>query len=149
MSAVATLSDAPSREQIESLQHEMLKFPQAELETKHYFADGMYCRELFRPATTLIVGKVHKKEHFLIIASGTIRVWTEDGMKTVTAPFVWVSKPGTKRATYAITDATVITVHRCIETDLEKVDKDLVEEDATSAYLPGNILKQLQVGDGT
>ena len=138
------LSDKPTTEDILRLQQEVLKYPQATFETKHYFADGMYCRELFRPAGTVIVGKVHKKEHFLIIASGTIRVWTEDGMKTVTAPFIWVSQPGTKRATYAMTDATVVTVHRTPFTDLEEIETDLVEYDPNAAYLPGNILKALE-----
>ena len=138
-----------SREQIEALQAEMQRHPQAQLDTRHYWADGMYCRELFRPAGTTIVGKVHKKEHFLIIAQGTIRVWTEHGMKTVTAPFIWVSQPGTKRATYALTDATVITVHRCTERNLIRLESELVEDDPQAMYLPGNILKALQIEDAT
>jgi len=138
-----TAPDRPTREQIERLQSAMLKLPQAALETKHYWADGMYCRELFRPAGTTIVGKVHRKEHFLIVVSGTIRVWTEAGMKTVSAPFVWVSKPGTKRATHALTDATVLTVHRCAETDMEALEKELVEP-FDGPYLPGNTLKALE-----
>ena len=55
----------PTIEQIEKLQSEMVKMPQVELETEHYFSGGMYCRKLIRPAGTLIVGKVHKKDHFL------------------------------------------------------------------------------------
>ena len=40
----------PSKEQIEKLQAEMVKMPQAELQTEHYFSEGMYCRKLTRPA---------------------------------------------------------------------------------------------------
>ena len=68
MNAVIEIAPVPTREQIESLQREMLKLPQIEPETKHHFADGMYARELFRKAGTLIVGKVHKKEHFFVLA---------------------------------------------------------------------------------
>jgi hypothetical protein len=138
-----------SRERIEALQAAISKLPQAELETRHYWADGMYCRELFRPAGTTIVGKVHKKEHLLIIAQGTIRVWTEEGMKTVSAPFIWVSQPGTKRATFALTDATVVTIHRCAERDLVKLENELVEDDPNAMYLPGNVLKALQIEEST
>ena len=62
------VSVLPSREQINILQSIMASMPQVDLSdhTKHHFADGMYIRELFRPAGTTIVGKVHKKEHFYI-----------------------------------------------------------------------------------
>ena len=61
----------PFREQIEQLQTEMLKMPQAEgLNTEHFFSDGMNFRRLFRQAGTIIVGKVHKKDHLFICAQG-------------------------------------------------------------------------------
>ena len=56
------------------LQAEMANLPQAELETRHYFADGMYARVLLRHAGTLIVGKIHKREHFYIITKGRVLV---------------------------------------------------------------------------
>ena len=57
----------PTRDQIERLQVEMVKMPQAELKTDHFFSPGMYCRRVFRPAGTLIVGKVHKAPHFFYV----------------------------------------------------------------------------------
>src|SRR6185369_9560089 len=108
----------PSRESVVRLQREMEKMPQVELPTEHHFADGMYCRSLFRPAGTLIVGKVHRKEHFYIVASGTIKVTTDDGVREITGPAVLVSSPGTKRAVLALTDATCMTVHRTEKKEL-------------------------------
>ena len=67
-----TEKHTPTLEEIERLQREMSKMPQAELETEHYFSGGMYCRKLIRPAGTLIVGKVHKKDHFFLCAKGQI-----------------------------------------------------------------------------
>ena len=119
----------------------MLESPQIELETKHYFADGMYARELFRPAGTTIVGKVHKKEHFYIVLSGEVTI-AGDEVVTVVGPKVLISKPGTKRAVYAHTDAVCLTVHRTDKTILEEVEAELVEPDETSPFLPGNKLKQ-------
>lgn len=130
---------------IERLQAAMGAFPQAELLTQHYWADGMYARELFRCATTLIVGKVHRKEHFYIVASGTVMITDGDaGPVEVHGPKVFVSNPGTKRAVYAVTDAVCITVHRTAETDIATLEAELVEPDTTSHYLPGNILKALK-----
>ena len=141
MNALTPLPAIPSREQIEALQSELLKLPQVEPVTKHYFADGMYCREVFRVAGTLIVGKVHKKEHFFVVVSGEMTLWTEEGMKRVSAPFVWVSRPGTKRVTLAHEDSIAITVHQVNSRDIEAIEAELVEDEPASAYGPGNILK--------
>jgi hypothetical protein len=94
----------------------------------------MYCRTLFRPADTLIIGKCHKREHLYIVASGTVTIAGDGYRETVTGPKVFVSKPGTKRAVYAHTDATTMTVHRTDETDLDAIEAELIEEDATAMY---------------
>lgn len=139
MSELALPSDVPTREQIEALQREISKLPQAEPETTHYFADGMYLRTVFRKAGVCIVGKVHKKEHFFAVIQGEMTIWTEAGMKRVTAPFFWVSQPGTKRVTYAHTDAVAMTVHRVNSKDLEEIERELVEEEASALFGPGNV----------
>lgn len=119
----------PTRDQIEELQGHMSAMPQLDLSehTKHYFADGMYCRELFRPAGTLIVGKVHKKEHFYMVMSGTIALVGDGSREEITGPRIIVSQPGTKRAVYAVTDATCTTVHRVSSQDLEEIERELIE----------------------
>ena len=132
----------PSREQIERLQAEMVKMPQAELKTEHYFSEsGMYCRKVFRPAGTLIVGKVHKHHHLFLCAMGEIIAWTENGMKRLQAGDVIESKPGTKRVTLAVTDAIGVTVHRTDKTDLDEIEAELVEPDNTALFDSRNLLK--------
>lgn len=116
------------------LQAEMVKLPQADLPTEHFFADGMYARVLKRPAGTLIVGKVHKKEHFYIVTKGKVEVAGEEGTKTYEAGDVIVSKPGTKRAVLALEDSICMTVHRTKKKNLEKIEKELVEEDNTALF---------------
>jgi hypothetical protein len=130
---------------VKRLQDSMRGMPQATgLVTKHFWADGMYCRELYRPADTTIVGKVHKKEHLFIVASGTLLITNGDeATREVTGPAVFVCQPGTKRATYAVTDVTAITVHRCEFKDMQDIDNDLVEYDPEALFLPGNTLKAL------
>jgi len=124
----------PTREDIERLQASLLDAPQMELPTRHYFADGMYCRELFRPKDTLIVGKVHKKEHFYIVLSGEVTVVGDGKRERIKAPRIIVSQPGTKRAVYAHEDSTCITVHRTFETDLEAIERELIEPDETALF---------------
>jgi len=131
----------PTREEILRLQDEMAKMPQAELKTEHYFSQGMYCRKVFRKAGTIIVGKVHKKDHFFMCAQGQIIAWSEKGMVTLNAGDVLCSKAGTKRVTMAVTDAIGITVHKTNKTDLDKIEKELIEPDELALYDSSNNIK--------
>jgi len=130
-----------SREQVERLQGEMVKMPQVELATEHCFSLGMYMRKVFRPAGTLIVGKVHKEPHFFLCAKGEIIAWTENGMKRLQAGDVVESKPGTKRVTLAMTDAIGITIHRTDKTDLDEIEAELIEPDPMALFDSSNKLK--------
>lgn len=126
---------------VNNLQTELLKFQQFEPPTEHIFHGGMYCRQVWRPAGCVIVGKVHKKEHFYMVVSGTVTVTTDNGVQTITGPFLLCSKPGTKRAVYAETDALCMTFHRVDSDNVEDVEKELVEDDENSAFSVGNKLK--------
>jgi quercetin dioxygenase-like cupin family protein len=119
----------------------MATMPQAELVTEHQFSPGMYMRKLFRPAGTLIVGKVHKEPHFFLCAKGEIIAWTESGMKRLQAGDVIESKPGTKRVTLAVTDAIGITIHRTDKTDLDEIEAELIEPDPSALFDARNKLK--------
>jgi len=133
----------PSREMIDRLQGEMVKMPQAELKTEHYFSGGMYCRKLFRPAGTLIVGKVHKQDHFFMCATGEIISWSEKGMVTLRPGDIIESKAGTKRVTLAVTDSIGVTFHRTDKTDLDEIEAELIEPDETALFDSQNRLKVL------
>lgn len=120
--------------------------PQIEPTTEHYFADGMYCRVAARAAGVIVVGRVHKREHFYMVVAGSVAV-VQDGAekKVYTAPAVIVSKPGTQRAVFALTDAVCLTVHRTDKTDLDEIEAELIEPDATAAFDSGNKLKPLEL----
>jgi mannose-6-phosphate isomerase-like protein (cupin superfamily) len=137
----------PTREQIERLQVEVMKLPQVEPVTENYFSNGMYCRKVWRCANTLVVGKVHKKDHFFICAAGEIIVWTEGGMKTLRAGDVIESKPGTKRVTLALTDAIGITVHKTDKTDLDEIEAELIEPELVSLFDANNKIKPVLIAD--
>jgi hypothetical protein len=130
------------RQKVESLQQELSKLPQYEPETKHYFHGGMYCREVFRHAGVLVVGAVHKKEHFYLIVSGTVAITDGEGnVQEFTGPHLFSSKPGTKRAVYALTDAVCMTFHATEATTVEDAETTLVEADASTMYSLGNKVK--------
>jgi len=118
--------------------------PQVELQTEHYFAGGMYCRVLRRPAGTLIVGKQHKHAHFYIVVEGAVAV-IQDGAehKVYEAPSIIVSLPGTKRAVLALEDSVCLTVHRTDKTDLDEIEAELIEPDPLALFDSRNQLKGL------
>jgi hypothetical protein len=134
------------RQKVELLQQELSKMPQYEPETKHYFHGGMYCREVFRHAGVLVVGAVHKKEHLYLIVSGTVAITDGEGnVQEVTGPHLFQSKPGTKRAVYAVTDALCMTFHAIEATTIEDAEAELVEVEPNSMYSLGNQVKHTEI----
>jgi hypothetical protein len=108
------------RQKVERLENVLKHFPQAECPTRHHFAPGMYAREMTVPKDVTATGAVHKTEHLTII-SGHCLLTTDDGPKEFKGYHTIVSKPGAKRAIYAIEDTIVTTIHATEETDLEKL----------------------------
>jgi hypothetical protein len=139
------LPEVPLRQRVENLQRKISKLPQYEPKTTHTFHAGMYCREVWRPAGVLVVGKVHKKEHFYLIVSGTVAITTDDGVQLVTGPHLLCSTPGTKRAVYAETDALCMTFHVVDAKTIEDAEAELVETDENDMYTIGNTIKDQQI----
>jgi hypothetical protein len=125
----------PMRAQVELLEREIQKLPQADCPLWHFFAPGLYARKMLIPKGVALTGAVHKTEH-LCIVSGDLEVTTDDGVSRITSPqSIFTSKPGAKRAGYAHEDTFFTTVHATTETDLDKLVIELTE--STSAELIG------------
>lgn len=145
MGEVIELPAVPSRSQILRLENEMRRHAQVEIRPVHYFAEGLYAREITIPAGTLLTGLIHKKEHLNIISKGDITVWTEHGMKRVRAPFTMVSPPGTKRVGYAHEDTVWTTIHACTLSDLAEIETELVIPLDEQIVLEGDDVKHIEV----
>lgn len=108
----------------------MAQMPQfTGFKTAHTFADSMYSRAVWRPAGVTVVGKLHKHEHFTFLLTGSMRIYTEDGPKDYHAPAFFVTPAGTKRATHALTDSVLMTIHRLpVDTrDLQAIEDQLID----------------------
>lgn len=133
------------RRKVGALQAAIAALPQYEPKTEHYFHAGMYCRQVYRDAGVLVVGAVHRKEHFYVIASGIALITDGDNEpQRVTGPAVICSKPGTKRAVLSLTPVTCLTFHICEARTVEAAEAELVLPEPT-AYLPGNRLRAIEV----
>ena len=133
------------RASVTDLARVMAELPQAEVETEHYFADGMYCRVVKRAADTLIVGKVHRREHFYMVVSGAVAVIQDGAERRVYhAPAIIVSAPGTQRAVLALEDSVCLTVHRTDKTDLDEIEAELIEPNELARFGADNKVKALE-----
>ena len=126
---VSTQRPAPTMDQIKKLQEMMLPIQSEQPEPKHLFAPGMYLRELTVPAGMLMVGKIHKHAHFLMVLKGKAEVVSEFGRMVVEAGHVSVSPAGVKRVVLAIEDTQFITVHvnKSDTQDLADIEAEHIE----------------------
>ncbi len=93
---------------------------------KHTFVDGAYVREIFMPKGLLLTSKIHKVTHPYFILKGDVSVATEEGVVRIKAPFYGVTKAGTKRLLFIHEETLWITVHVTKETDLEKIEEEII-----------------------
>lgn len=114
--------------------------PEADMPLKHVFAPGAYGREIFIPKGTLVVGKIHKHAHLNFLMKGKVSVLTEEGPKTMEGPLMMVSPAGTKRVVYTHEDTVWATVHLTNETDLEKIEEEVIAK----SYEEFEAMKELE-----
>ena len=96
---------------------------------KHSFADGCYIRELFMPKNELSVTKIHKITHPFFLMKGDLTILMQDGIKRIKAPYYGITPAGTKRIIYCHEDCIFVTVHVTKETDLDKIEEEVIAKD--------------------
>ncbi len=99
-----------------------------ELEVKHHFAPGVYAREVLLPAGSVVVGKTHKTEHLNIISQGHCTVHSMGEIIEIHGPYTFVSKAGAKKAVYSHTDVVWTNIHLTDKTDVDEIEKEVIDE---------------------
>ena len=122
----------------------MLPLPQVDCPVRHYFAPGLYAREMTIPAGTVVTGAVHKTENLIAVSMGRLRIVTEDGTREVQAGDTLTCKAGMKNAVVALEDSrwTNFMANPTNETDADKLTEVFTESKA-SELLGGVNNKQL------
>jgi hypothetical protein len=122
------VADGSYREKIAALVDVMRRMEQVECPVTHHFSPGLYLREIFMPAGTTVVGRVHKTEHFNILVKGRCVIVHDDFRREeLVAPMVFVSKAGVQKTLHILEDMIWMTTHVSEETDLEKLEALLVD----------------------
>lgn len=125
----AGLSRAEMRARVMALEAELSKLPQLEQDLHHHFSDGVYARELRLPAGTVATGKTHRHAHLSFLLKGDISVLTEEGVKRLQGPAIVPANAGIKRAVYTHTDTVWVTIHATTETDLDEIERQVIQPD--------------------
>lgn len=118
-----------ARDRIDDLERCMRALPQVDIPTEHTFGKGFYARTITIPPGVTLTGKVHKTEHVFMIVKGDITLVTDNGTKRVQGPFQAVCQAGIKRVGHAHTEVVCVNVHITDETDLDKLEAFLVEDE--------------------
>jgi len=128
---------------IDALEAAMLSgaAPAVDLPLVHRWTPGLYIREIFMPAGTLLTSKIHKTEHPYVVTKGRVSVYIPGvGVEELAAGHFGITKPGTRRVLYIHEDTTWITFHPNAddEGDLAVIEQRLIEPhllpDGSSAY---------------
>lgn len=115
----------------------------ADFPLKHHFAKsnidgknrGVYAREVFVPANHFILTERHKTQHPFVVSAGACSIWTpENGLQCIQAPYTGITEPGTQRLIFVHEDTVWTTFHPTDETDLEKIEAQLI--DKSGAFAP-------------
>jgi len=117
--------------QIDQLESVMINnFPVIDCPIRHFFTDGLYAREMSAPADSLITSKIHKTEHLFILSKGSLCVWDENGNEVILeAPYIGITKAGTRRVAYIIEDVVWTTFHANPENENEiEIEERIIEK---------------------
>lgn len=138
----------PVQQCITRLRNELANQPQIDCPLIHRFTDnGLYTREIFMPAGTFIISKIHKTEHPYVILTGKVKVWIEgEGVQVLSAPCVGITKPGTRRVLEIVEDCRWLTFHPSNKKTPEAVEYEVIYDDAKDAasIIPVEAVQELQ-----
>lgn len=132
------------RQRVDRLETEASKLPAVDCPVRHYFAPGLYAREVTIYKGTTLIGLVHKVENFAVLSKGRLLLATEDGPLEISGRHTLVIKPGAKNAAVALEDSvwTNFFQNPTNETDIDKL-VELLTESKASEILGGSQSRQV------
>jgi hypothetical protein len=130
---IANLSpSAETRHKIEQLEEAIeTQLRPVDCPVRHYFAPGLYAREINIPAGTVLTGAVHKMQNLAILSKGKLQLVVDGGTQIIEAPCTLTVSPSKKNAAYALEDSVWTNFFATEETDIEKLVEILTESKAS------------------
>jgi hypothetical protein len=125
------MSELTRDDKIDELEATLLdNFDPIHCPVKHRFTNGMYVREIFMPAGTLITSKIHKTQHQYFVLQGKVSVWIDEGEEIfIEAPFIGTTEQGTRRVLYIWEDCIWATSHPNPDNEtVEEIEERIIEK---------------------
>ena len=94
----------------------------------HYFAPGIYVRELHMAKGMILVGHRHSTETVNTLLKGKVALIEDGKLIYREAPFTYVSPAKHRKALYVIEDVIWQNVHPSDEIDLQKLEDIFIEK---------------------
>jgi hypothetical protein len=92
----------------------------------HRFTPGLYCREIFMPAGSVVTSYIHRYEHPYVVSAGDCLVFTDEcRWQRIVAPYFGITKPGTRRLLAIAKDTVWTTFHTTNTTGVEEVEREI------------------------
>jgi len=126
------ISDLGANARVFALQSRMLAMPEHHIQIvpAHYFAHGLYAREVTLPAGSTAVGHMHAQEHICIISKGRVQIVTEGGVEEISAPATMIIPRGRKNCVHALEETVWTTIHSSDAKTVEDAEDALILPDA-------------------
>lgn len=118
-----------------------------DLPVKHSFTPGLYSREIFMPAGTMLTSKVHKTEHPYVILEGIVSVYIDGvGVEILASGHSGITKAGTRRALVIEEDCRWVTFHP-LSAEEEEARKEGADEDDLLDLIENRIIEKRALTD--
>jgi hypothetical protein len=97
------------------------------MNVRHTFGEGIYTRTGIIAAQSLIIGAKHRAANVFHIARGKILVWDEfHGTRLLEGPFSEMTKPGTQRIGFALTEVEGSNIFQTEKTTAAEVEAEML-----------------------
>jgi hypothetical protein len=103
------------------------RYPLARLHTEHSFHAGIYTRTIKLPAGVALAGVTIKVPTVLII-SGDVLTYGDNGTTRITGYHVTLGQPGRKQAFVALTDTWMTMMFATDAQDVETAERQFTDE---------------------
>lgn len=122
-----------------------------DIQYQHFFAPAktggfLYARAGTLPVGSLVFGEIHKDPCINILLKGVLLVRTENGIKRVVAPDIFVTGRGIKKIGYVEEEAFMANIHLTETNDPEKVEEELAAKTYEELGLIASVEK-LKIGE--
>lgn len=116
----------PEWQEMDAIDRIFAGLPQEKFPLKLAFTPGLVSRIIDMPKGAWLTSRIHLKEHQYVVVKGVAHVWTlETGWQEVRAPFMGITKPGTRRLLNIIEDMQWISFHASDAKSQDELDQEI------------------------